>query len=80
MYVCMCAYVWVYYKTMGEVGKIIAQLRYYLGRYLWMGMDGYGSHRATTTLRQFLSWEVGDHCCVCTRQHLIIGGMSCLYV
>lgn len=26
------------------------------------------------------SWEVGDHCCVCTRQHLIIGEMSCLYV
>lgn len=22
----VCAYVWVYYKTMGEVGKIIAQL------------------------------------------------------
>lgn len=28
----MCVYVWVYYKTMGEVGKIIAQV----------DMDGYG--------------------------------------
>lgn len=42
VYVCMgmyVMYVWVYYKTIGEVGKIIAQLRW-ADRYgwVWMGM------------------------------------------
>lgn len=76
VWVHVCVYVWVYYKTMGQVGKIIAQLRY---GWVWMGM---GLIVPPPLFDISFSWEVGDHCCVCvcTRQHLIIGEMSCLYV
>lgn len=64
---------------MGQVGKIIAQLSQ--GK---VDMDGYGSHRATTTTTTSLNFRFlggwGSLLCVCTRQHLIIGEMSCLYV
>lgn len=77
-YVCVCmyVYVWVYYKTMGEVGKIIAQLRWADG-YGWVWVSSC-HHQSSTVL--FLGRLGIIVVCVCTRQHLIIGEMSCLYV
>lgn len=60
---------------MGQVGKIIAQLRWADGYgWVWMGMG--------LIVPPFLGrlGIIVVCVCVCNRQHSIIGEMSCLYV